>query len=872
MIIKEEKKKKRKTFFSFKKFLYFYFYLSLLAFTILLAFVLQSYTFIQLKNKYLDIVSKGGRFEYIYLPQIAFKALQSNFHKLDKINLEINFDDILIIENIRKKAIDDGYLPPANLIKRVKANIVFNEKKNRGDLRLKGDRKVHFQDKNKSSYKIELDRNQYILGMKKFSIQKPRIRNYIHEWLFHEMAGDFNIIKIKYDFINLYINGEDKGLYVLEEGFGKELIERNERRNGPIFSLNEDIYDGADEPVFEIYNKNYWDKKENNPIARIASQKLRDFFNKELEVDEIFDLNKWAAYFAVIDMTASYHGGLLKSVKFYYNPLNGLFEPIPFDGHRHKPNFHKYNLNYDNKILIDFLLESEKEDYAGINWLKKFFFKNGALNKKFYNKYVSNLNKISSENYINEFLSKNLKKIKIINSHIYGDYFFYDNIDSYGAGIYYFLKKDFIHQANNIQQKLKNKQAIQILQKKSSELLVKFYFNNYGILVAEKLICSKNNQPVEILINEIINNFNDTVIKIPEKHTNDTKCKYVEFKDKNKGDTKIIKIDYINSRYSYDKFKKFNLSKLDNYFIRVNNNLFLKGNQINIDEDLYIPNGYKVIIKPGQKIILTNSAFIISNSPWKIGGNEKKTTISGEKNNLGGGLYIGDTNEITKIENTEFSYLNGYNINLNSEYLILGSINFHDTNLEINNVQFKDIFSEDAINVFRSNFKITNASYEDIFSDAIDIDFSKGDINKTRFMNIKNDAIDFSGSIANVNDAFFENVNDKIISVGEKSKINLSSIKAINSFVGIASKDGSNVYSDNLNFDGVLIPFAAYQKKKEYNHGNLVAKNFSLNNFSKKWIKDKKSKIIVNDILVENVTKKIIPIIYEKKISLLKNN
>ena len=59
-------------------------------------------------------------------------------------------------------------------------------------------------------------------------------------------------------------------------------------------------------------------------------------------------------------------------------------------------------------------------------------------------------------------------------------------------------------------------------------------------------------------------------------------------------------------------------------------------------------------------------------------------------------------------------------------------------------------------------------------------------------------------------------------------------------------------------------------KKKEYNHGNLVAKNFSLNNFSKKWIKDKKSKIIVNDILVENVTKKIIPIIYEKKFLYLK--
>ena len=59
---------------------------------------------------------------------------------------------------------------------------------------------------------------------------------------FHEYQVSKDIIKIKYDFIEFSINGEDKGLYVLEEGFGKELIERNKRRNGPIFGLDEDIY------------------------------------------------------------------------------------------------------------------------------------------------------------------------------------------------------------------------------------------------------------------------------------------------------------------------------------------------------------------------------------------------------------------------------------------------------------------------------------------------------------------------------------------------------------------------------------------------------------------------------------------------------
>ena len=74
----------------------------------------------------------------------------------------------------------------------------------------------------------------------------------------------------------------------------------------------------------------------------------------------------------------------------------------------------------------------------------------------------------------------------------------------------------------------------------------------------------------------------------------------------------------------------------------------------------------------------------------------------------------------------------------------------------------------------------------------------------------------------------------------------------------------------NTKFDGVAIPFAAYQKKKEYDFGKLIAKNFDIQNFNVKWIRDKNSEIIVNDKLIKQETKKIIPIIYEKKLFLLK--
>ena len=129
MIIKEEERKKRKGFFSLHSFLYFYFFSSLIAVLLLIFAILQSQTFQQAKNKYLDLFSKGGRFEYLYLPNIAIKALKSNFYKIETLGLEIPFEQMLIIENIRKKAVTDGFLPPADQMPQVKTNIIFKDDK-----------------------------------------------------------------------------------------------------------------------------------------------------------------------------------------------------------------------------------------------------------------------------------------------------------------------------------------------------------------------------------------------------------------------------------------------------------------------------------------------------------------------------------------------------------------------------------------------------------------------------------------------------------------------------------------------------------------------------------------------------------------------
>ena len=115
--------------------------------------------------------------------------------------------------------------------------------------------------------------------------------------------------------------------------------------------------------------------------------------------------------------------------------------------------------------------------------------------------------------------------------------------------------------------------------------------------------------------------------------------------------------------------------------------------------------GAPVIEPPG------NNAFIISKSPWIIGGKEGEVTIGGRKDNFGGGLLITDSKEKSLINNTKFSYLAGAKQNISSQFIIFGAINFNQTQVELNNVIFDKIYSEDAINFFRSSIKLNKVNF-----------------------------------------------------------------------------------------------------------------------------------------------------------------
>ncbi len=70
----------------------------------------------------------------------------------------------------------------------------------------------------------------------------PGTRNYIYEWVYHQLLTEEGIATVRYSFINLKVNGSSWGIYAVEENFASELIGNHKLPKGPILGFNPDLY------------------------------------------------------------------------------------------------------------------------------------------------------------------------------------------------------------------------------------------------------------------------------------------------------------------------------------------------------------------------------------------------------------------------------------------------------------------------------------------------------------------------------------------------------------------------------------------------------------------------------------------------------
>ena len=279
-----------------------------------------------------------------------------------------------------------------------------------------------------------------------------------------------------------------------------------------------------------------------------------------------------------------------------------------------------------------------------------------------------------------------------------------------------------------------------------------------------------------------------------------------------------------------------------------------------INKDMILPPEYIVKSLPGTQLNLKNGASIVSYSPLKFYGTETNPISIQSDDGMGRGIVVLNTGKsASKFYHVVFSNLSrpkGFGWSLTS------AITFYESEVHIDKSSFLENHdSDDYLNIFRSDFSITRSKFSNSFADALDIDFSNGNITDVLFLECgtkdKNgDCLDISGSTLTLSRTRIDGAADKALSIGENSMVVASDISISHATVGVVSKDSSKIKLDDLSISKCSFGFAAYQKKKEFGPAYIEVTNFSSESIETLHVLEKGSSLILNETPIVQFSKK----------------
>ena len=730
---------------------------------------------------------------------------------------------------------------PSSDKKYVKAYILDGQDSIKIKVKLKGDWTDHIKS-GKTSYRIKIGGNNAFDGLKTFSIQHPKTRNYIHEWILHKVAEIEDVLTTGYDFVSVDINGFSYGVYALEEHFDKQLLERRNRREGPIIKFDES----------GVWALNYLARKQDmkkgnfpyfeSSIVDVFKQKrtlkssvlqqsfdegqvlLNLFKNGHLAIEDIFDLDQLAKFYVLMELSSHTHGLAWHNRRFYYNPVNQKLEHILYDALPHA-------IHGDYKSIV-------KSNLLGGKDSKELNFDNAViLSRAFKTRYLHYLELKTRPAYLDsifEIITADLKT-NLAAIHLEEPLYNFDKTEYYNNAAY--LRADIPELDSIWEDKISTIKSVEYWFRQDKykprddaffvpeislnayltmvdSLVYKIEVENFHLndITLEGYTIKGGTSPVAFETPLLIKGYNGTPDKISVMLTE--KPKALQFKVSNVPNTIITKkvIPWPKPRNATSRMvleSQFNPNS--RWFSIKENKIVFKGKQV-IDQLVCIPDNYEVEILSGSTIEFRNGGgLIVSNSFYAVGSSAAPISIFCNDSSSNGITVL--KGESVIIKHAVFKGLSSLN---SGKWTLTGAVTIYETPTVIENVSIIGNHCEDALNIIRSQFEIDSLMISDTYSDGFDADFCTGIIKNSSFNNTGNDCIDFSGSEIEISNIKIKNSGDKGISGGERSSLTLFNINIDKAVTGIASKDDSKIKGENISISNAEFGYAAFQKKGEY--------------------------------------------------------
>jgi hypothetical protein len=860
---------------------------------------------IQLEFFIPPVIEKAEMIIYVWNPDtatiyfddlhvIASPRKQYPEYNQSPLRLFIDSVDMITIRRDRMNAFKEGVLQ-TDASSWVPGILFFGseEEMMKGKVRLKGDWLDHLYG-DKWSFRIKLGKEYGWRHMRVFSIQTPAARDFLSEWVAHRLCDQEDVLSTSYEFIPVRLTDRSLGLYAYEEHFDKHLVESRNRREGLILKLTEEAFWAIQQVAFETrqyhmlpcfetsviepFNVN---QTVDNPTLMaeflIAQNLFYEYKNTLRPPSELFDLDKFARYYAICDVTQAWHAIPWHNQRLYYNPVLCRLEPIVFDGYTQGP--------IEPIGQQTFLGEMDRYGKTEIepHQLMLFYL---FQDQKFTKLYIHYLEKYSSEDFISRFLLSINSELTDYEAQIRKEfpYYHYDRLflltsaaavrqtlgrykDLFGKDPEYATKalQNFriLTKYDTAYNRVFPPQYVKAYMEKAEGSTAWIRVFNY---YTRDIILLGTGRGPNRLRYPVAPGFSVSAF-VPGKDQSaliesDTAAQFLYFWVKDHDTTFIVPVNpwpYPSEGNPRRELEQPGVFSRDTSFVKDQDKVIFTRGYHDLDEFLVIPAGYRVYFEPGCTLDIRNRAGLISYSPVFMEGTADEPVLITSSDSSAMGFTVLQAGERCLVRHAVFKNLNTLDY---KGWTLTGAVNFYESDVDIYNTVFRDNLCEDALNIIRSDFLTDSVTFRNTFGDAFDSDFCTGRVTRCRFMQLANDAIDFSGSIIEISDCYVINAGDKGISCGEKSILNVNNCIIVDSDKGVASKDLSALNLSDIRISGCMYGMTAYRKKPEYGGGTIRAQRMQFRDIKHlTWIEEK-STVYLNDSVIQGDKKDVASIFY----------
>lgn len=752
----------------------------------------------------------------------------------------------------------------------------ITRRKVKAKIRLKGDNvSDHFRDRSKLSMRIKIRGGEHILGMSRFSIQRPETRNNQEEALIMDMMRQFGVLAPRYLFAEVHLNDKRVGVMAIEEHMTTEMIESQQRPAGPLLNNDQDpfwrqldlVVNNHPNPkaldvrirvpgnYFRIKTFNHKEEAFLTPSgadARDGMAMYRDFVDERLSSDEVFDLELLARWWILANLWRSDHGFYYGNVRFYFNPITRVLEPVSYDNATARRSIAGWReISVITNPIIEAALKAPEFKSTA---LKNIVAMRRVFNSKefqtwFRDKQETDLqilaidsifpapvsvgNLLNNLNHLERFVTSSdtestAPKMKFIDDPTRVRRY-YEAMMKRGLPFYLHLRSFLYPSGEGLKIELEN-------------LMLEPVFVE-GIYSDDQREIIHFPQPIMISPTDTDSN---TRIELPvradeHQNINNLSIRYVYQGEEYRRPIHLQFRGYKSEFPGPDEVQTRFLDQGVHISDRHSLITFPAGDYL-FTQSLETPRDWTVVFLPGAKLRIRSGAIIRLRGPLlAIGKKEAPIEISiqsilrNASEEYWGGLLVESTDQQSILEHVKVEGMGSVNIKTRKDRRgLTGCVTFYRSRVKIRDSEFINLQCEDSLNIVSSEFEIKNATFKNTIYDGLDSDFSIGTIKHSTFEHIGNDGVDLSNSEVNIQHSHFSLIGDKAISVGEKTNLYAKNIHVLDSMSGVVSKDGSSAVVESSEFTNITnSALMAYVKKDEFGNPELNCQNCVFNNVGK---------------------------------------